>query len=74
MRAWCEAVIIIAGHLRVAAPERDQYLTAVQGVAALARRAPGCYDFVQAADPIDLERMHIDEHVAKYRIASVEDP
>jgi quinol monooxygenase YgiN len=54
-------VIIIAGHLRVAASERDRYLSAVAEVAVQARRAPGCHDFVQAADPIDPERINIYE-------------
>ncbi len=54
-------MIIIAGHLRVAAAERDAYLTAVTDVALRARRAPGCHDFVQSADPIDPERINIHE-------------
>lgn len=54
-------MIIIAGHLRVAASEREQYLTAVEDVAIRAREAPGCRDFVQSADPIDLERINIYE-------------
>lgn len=54
-------VIIIAGHLRVAASERDQYLTAVEDAAIQARQAPGCQDFVQSADPIDPERINIYE-------------
>jgi quinol monooxygenase YgiN len=54
-------VIIVAGHLRVAATERDQYLAAVADVAVQARRAPGCHDFVQAADPLDPERIIIYE-------------
>ena len=54
-------MIIIAGHLRVAATEREQYLAAVAEVAVQARRAPGCLDFVQSADPIDPERINIYE-------------
>ena len=54
-------MIIIAGHLRVAASERDRYLTAVENVAIRARQAPGCQDFVQSADPIDHERINIYE-------------
>lgn len=54
-------MIIVAGHLRVPATERDRYLAAVAGVADLARRTPGCYDFVQAADPIDPERINVYE-------------
>ncbi len=45
----------------MAARERDEYLTAVAAVTALARRTPGCLDFVQSADPIDPERINIYE-------------
>ncbi len=54
-------VIIVAGHLRVAASERDQYLAAVEETASQARQAPGCQDFVQSADPIDPERINVYE-------------
>ena len=54
-------MIIIAGGLRVAAGDRDAYLAAVADVARLARLAPGCLDFVQAADPLDPERITIYE-------------
>jgi quinol monooxygenase YgiN len=54
-------VIIVAGTLRIAAADRQRYLTAVADVAVQARRAPGCLDFVQAADPLDPERINIYE-------------
>ena len=54
-------MIIIAGSLRVAAHDRSRYLDAVADVALLARRATGCLDFVQAADPIDPERINVFE-------------
>jgi quinol monooxygenase YgiN len=54
-------VIIVAGTLRIAAADRDRYLAAVADVTVLARRAPGCLDFVQAADPLDPERINIFE-------------
>lgn len=54
-------MIIIAGHLRVAAAERDAYLTAVSDVAEQARRSPGCLDFVQAADTVEPDRINIYE-------------
>lgn len=54
-------MIIIAGHLRVAADERDQYLAAVSGVAIQARRMRGCLDFVQSADPIEPDRINVYE-------------
>ena len=66
-------MIIVAGSLRVAAGDRDGYLAAVADVAVQARRAPGCLDFVQAADPLDPERINIferwesDEDLRRFR-------
>ncbi|AXT86677.1 antibiotic biosynthesis monooxygenase [Aeromicrobium sp. A1-2] len=54
-------MIIIAGHIRVAAAERNRYLSAVEGVAAQARATTGCHDFIQSADPIEPERINIYE-------------
>ncbi|BCJ46883.1 antibiotic biosynthesis monooxygenase [Actinoplanes ianthinogenes] len=54
-------MIIVAGELRVAAEDRDRYLLAVADVARLARRAPGCHDFVQSADPIEPDRILVYE-------------
>ena len=55
-------MIIVAGWLRVDAADRDRYLASVADVARQARAAAGCLDFVQAADPLDLERINIFEH------------
>ncbi|SNR50966.1 putative quinol monooxygenase [Blastococcus mobilis] len=66
-------MIIVAGSLRVASGDRDGYLAAVADVAVQARRAPGCLDFVQAADPLDPERINIferwesDEDLQRFR-------
>jgi quinol monooxygenase YgiN len=66
-------VIIVAGRLRVAADQRDRYLAAVAEVASLARSAPGCLDFSQAADPLDAERINVyerwesDEDLLRFR-------
>lgn len=66
-------MIIVAGWLRVAADERDRYLTLVADVTGQARRAPGCLDFVQAADPLDPERITVyerwksDEDLQRFR-------
>ena len=66
-------MIIVAGWLRVAAGERDRYLAAVEEVTGRARRAPGCLDFVQAADPLDpsriviLERWETDDDLERFR-------
>lgn len=68
-------MIIVAGELRVEPGERDRYLEAVADVARLARVAPGCLDFVQAADPIEpdrivvYERWESDEDVHRFRTA-----
>lgn len=73
-------MIIVAGSLRVAAADREAYLHAVQDVAVQARQAPGCHDFVQAADPADPERIVIyerwesDEDLAAYRSSGGEEP
>ena len=66
-------MIVVAGWLRVAAEDRDRYLALVADVTGLARRAPGCLDFVQAADPLDpsrivvLERWESDEDLERFR-------
>ncbi len=66
-------MIIVAGSLRVAPDERERYLSAVADVAVQARGAPSCLDFVQAADPLDPERIHIferwesDEDLQRFR-------
>ncbi|MEV8515156.1 antibiotic biosynthesis monooxygenase family protein [Dactylosporangium sp. NPDC051484] len=68
-------MIIIAGTLHVDPSDRDRYLAAVIDVARLARRAPGCFDFVQAPDPLDPERINVyerwesDDHLHRFRTA-----
>lgn len=57
-------MLIIAGTLTVDASERERYMSAVADVAAQARRAPGCFDFVQAPDLIDPTRINIYERWA----------
>ncbi|MEV6303307.1 antibiotic biosynthesis monooxygenase family protein [Actinoplanes sp. NPDC051861] len=54
-------MIIIAGALHVSPADRDAYLAAVGDVTRLAREAPGCLDFVQAADPLDAGRVNVYE-------------
>jgi quinol monooxygenase YgiN len=66
-------VIIVAGTLTVDAADRERYLAAVADVARQARAFPGCLDFVQAADPIDGERINVferwesDEDLERFR-------
>ena len=57
-------MLIIAGTLTVDASERERYMSAVADVAAQARRAPGCFDFVQAPDLLDPTRINIYERWA----------
>lgn len=68
-------MIIVAGTLRVDPADCDRYLAAVREVTRLARRAPGCLDFTQAADPLDPTRINIyerwesDDHLLHFRTA-----
>lgn len=54
-------MIIVAGRLHVDSAQRAAYLVGTADVAVLARRAPGCLDFVQAADPVDPTRINVYE-------------
>lgn len=54
-------MIIIAGSLTVDPAQRDRYLKMFAYVTPMAREAPGCLDFVQAADPVDPARINIYE-------------
>jgi len=54
-------VFIIAGELRLDPADRDHYLDAVASVAPQARGAAGCLDFVQAADPVEPDRINVYE-------------
>jgi quinol monooxygenase YgiN len=54
-------MIIVAGHLRVASGDRDVFLERSRAAIELARSAPGCRDFVVAADPLDPERVNVYE-------------
>lgn len=58
---YLRLMIIVAGHLIVAASERATYLEAVADVNALARSSAGCLDFVQVADPVEGDRIVIYE-------------
>jgi quinol monooxygenase YgiN len=69
-------MIIVAGTLQVQPADRDRYLDEVAQVARLARAAPGCLDFVQAADQLDPTRINVyerwesDDHLRQFRTAS----
>jgi quinol monooxygenase YgiN len=66
-------MLIIAGYLTVDPVERAAFLAANGEVVGQAREAPGCLDFVQAADPIDPSRINIfeqwddEEHLLAFR-------
>ncbi|WP_119726770.1 putative quinol monooxygenase [Thermomonospora amylolytica] len=66
-------MIIVAGALHVDPAERDAYLSGCRRVIELARSAPGCLDFVLAADPVDAGRINVyerwesDEHLEAFR-------
>ncbi|HEY5384334.1 MAG TPA: antibiotic biosynthesis monooxygenase family protein [Acidimicrobiales bacterium] len=54
-------MMIIAGTLIVDPADREAFLTTNADVIGQAREAPGCLDFVQAADPLDPSRINIFE-------------
>jgi quinol monooxygenase YgiN len=54
-------MLIIAGHLVLAAADRQTYLDLTYEAARQARATEGCLDFVQSADPIDPTRVNIFE-------------
>jgi quinol monooxygenase YgiN len=54
-------VLIIAGSLVVDPPDRAKFLAVNGDVVGEARKAPGCLDFVQAADSLDPSRINVFE-------------
>jgi len=54
-------MLIIAGSLTLDPSHRAAFLAANTDVVGQARQAPGCLDFVQAADPLDPSRINIFE-------------
>jgi quinol monooxygenase YgiN len=54
-------MIIVAGHLRVAAADREQFVQRSGEAVRLARAAPGCHDFAVSADIVDPERVNVFE-------------
>ena len=57
-------MLIVAGHLQVDPSQRDAYLEAAAAVTRLARAQPGCLAFVQAADPLEPDRIAVYERWA----------
>lgn len=54
-------MFIVAGHLTVAAAQREAYLAGCVAVIEHARRAPGCLDFAVSADQVDPDRINVFE-------------
>ena len=54
-------MLIIAGHLTVAADDRDRYVADCATVVEQARAAEGCLDFALTADPLDASRVNVYE-------------
>ena len=57
-------MILVAGHLRVAAADRVAFLARSRTAVELARGAPGNLAFVVAADPLDAGHVHVYERWA----------
>ncbi|HEY7145745.1 MAG TPA: antibiotic biosynthesis monooxygenase family protein [Streptosporangiaceae bacterium] len=54
-------MVIVAGHLVVAAEQRDAYLADARPVVEAARAAGGCLDFALSADLADAARINVFE-------------
>ena len=52
-------MVIVSGHLIVAAANRGPYLAACHEVVEQARRTPGCLDFALSADLVEPGRINI---------------
>lgn len=57
-------MIIVSGRLFVRAGRRAEFLKLSQDAVALARQAPGCTDFVVAADVLEPDRVNVYEEWA----------
>lgn len=54
-------MIIVSGSIHVTPGRRDAFVAASLDAVVQARRAPGCLDFVVAADPIEADRVNVYE-------------
>ena len=54
-------MLIVAGHLTVAATQREAYLAGCERVVEHARQMPGCLDFAISADRVDPQRINVFE-------------
>ena len=60
-RVGLRDMLIVAGHLIVAASDRDRYVADCAGAVAAARAADGCLDFAVSADSVDPRRVNVFE-------------
>ena len=54
-------MVIVSGRILVSPGRRDAFLAASREAMVQARRAPGCRDFVVAADPLEPGRVNVHE-------------
>lgn len=54
-------MIIVSGRLYISSGQRDAFLASSHSAVVAARSAPGCRDFVVAADPIEPNRVNVYE-------------
>ena len=54
-------MIIVSGRIYVSPGQREGFLASSRAAVTDARRAPGCRDFVVAADPIEPDRVNVYE-------------
>ena len=54
-------MIIVSGRIHVAPGRRDAFVAAARDAVVQARGAPGCRDFVVAADPLEPDRVNVYE-------------
>jgi quinol monooxygenase YgiN len=54
-------MIIVSGRIYVTPGRRDSFVATSRDAVVEARRAPGCLDFVVAADPVEPDRVNVYE-------------
>ena len=54
-------MLIVSGRLYIKPGRREEYLKLSAEAVAMARQAPGCKDFVVAADPLVADRVNLYE-------------
>lgn len=57
-------MLIVSGSLQIVPDRRDAFVAGSRAAVVAARVAPGCLDFVVAADPIDADRVNVFERWA----------